>query len=993
MLLLSCAIVAVWRSPRLILPSLAVLWIVLGWTCAELRPQLVPSADVLTYADGLRRDVIGTVIDVEPLKPAPLKHNEDPLRWNEIRSDAEMNSTTATSGETADLQLTQVEQVTPDTSSMVPISGGLRLTLLSAPDLHCGDLIRVTTRLAPPHSYRDPGVWQYPEYLAQDGITATGFAATRDLHILQNSGAAPLPCRLAAMRHWATLRLDGFAQWQRSLRMPAALRWTSTDTGLLAAMVFGDRSQFQHSLRVQFERTGSFHLFVVAGMHVAFVAAGVYGLLTLLRVPRFAALLLGMVATTAYALVTGFGAPVQRALYMTIAYMLAQLLAREGSPLNALGLAALAMLAARPQSLFDSAFQMTVLVIVGLAGIAIPLLGRTLHPYLHACRGLRHLRLDHNAPPAIAQFRVALRFYGSLLADATATPFRHIPAALTWLLLAATELAILSVTAEMVMALPMAVYFHRVTPFALPANLLVVPAVPVLLAAAILTFVASLLSYWLALVPSLVVAALLRWTAAIIHGFGHLRSADWRIGNPPTLAAACALLCTAAAVFALRRHSRALAWVGIGLVPLTMLVALYPYAPTLHSGTLEVTAIDVGQGDSILLVASNGATMLIDAGGQVGAERTSRQATFDTGESVVSPYLWSRGLRRLDVMALTHAHMDHIGGMLATLQNFHPRQLWLSVDADSETLRELTTEATAIGTTVLHMHAGDNAPWPGGTMQVLSPEPDRTRNQDPVNDDSLVLRAEYGKASALLEGDAEQPSEDRMLSEHALRPVTLLKVGHHGSLTSTSGAFLAATHPVAAVISCGRGNHFGHPRFPILERLQAGHVQTARTDTMGATHTCSTRTAALRSTSPLQAPATPLHRRVPQAAWAYRQPDPQARLPALLLRRTQRSPHPIRGMRRSPVNTAKTPTGTTPSPALSADEQEERKLLRRLQMMMNLVQQTIAQDGSLTVDEASRMIADSREAALAMFPGKELAYDLLWKPRFQRLMIERFRLQ
>ena len=72
---------------------------------------------------------------------------------------------------------------------------------------------------------------------------------------------------------------------------------------------------------------------------------------------------------------------------------------------------------------------------------------------------------------------------------------------------------------------------------------------------------------------------------------------------------------------------------------------------------------------------------------------------------------------------------------------------------------------------------------------------------------------------------------------------------------------------------------------------------------------------------------------------------------------------------------------------------EERKLLRRLQMMMTMVQQVIAQDGSLTVDEASRMIADSREAALAMFPGKELAYDLLWKPRFQRLMIERFRLQ
>ncbi len=832
-LLLLSSMWAAWRAPRLILPSLAVLWIVLGWTCAELRPQLVPSTSVLTYADGLRRDITGIVTDLETLKSAPLKPAEDPLRWNETRPDMDVDEAIP-QGEAIDLQLTRIEQLTPETSTMVPIVGGVRLTLPNTTTIHCGDLVQLTTRLRPPTQYRDPGVWQYPEYLAQDGISAAGSAKGSEVYVVR-TGSPPLTCRLTSLRHWATQRLNGFAQWQRRLPLPAPLHWTGTDTGLLAAMIVGDRSRFQHSLRVQFERTGSFHLFVVAGMHVTFVAAGVYALLTLLRVPRTPALLLGMVATAAYALVTGFGAPVQRALYMTIAYMLARLLARDRSPLNALGLAALALLAARPQTLFDSAFQMTILVILGIGGVAMPLLGRTLHPYLHACRYLDHLRLDNNAPPAIAQFRVALRFYGDLLASASASPFRHLPAWTAWLLLAAAELTILSFMAEMVMALPMAIYFHRITPFALPANLLVVPAVPILLAAAILTFVASLLSNWLALLPSLVVAALLRWTAAVIHGLGHLRSADWRIGDPPHLAAACALLCTAAAVLAIRRRTRALAWAGVGLVPLAMLLALYSYPPQLHPGTLEVTAIDVGQGDSIFLVAPNGATMLIDAGGQVGAERTSRQATFDTGESVVSPYLWSRGLRHLDVLVLTHAHMDHIGGMLATLQNFHPRQLWLSVDADSVTLRELTAEAVATGTAVVHLHSGDHPQWPGGTIDVLSPEPDRPANDEPVNDDSLVLRASYGKSSALLEGDAEHPSEDRMLAENLLRPVTLLKVGHHGSLTSTSEAFLAATHPLAAVISCGRGNRFGHPRFPILERLQAGHVQTARTDTMGAT--------------------------------------------------------------------------------------------------------------------------------------------------------------
>ena len=247
-----------------------------------------------------------------------------------------------------------------------------------------------------------------------------------------------------------------------------------------------------------------------------------------------------------------------------------------------------------------------------------------------------------------------------------------------------------------------------------------------------------------------------------------------------------------------------------------------------------MTAIDVGQGDSILLVAPNRSTMLIDAGGQVGSENAVRRTSFDTGQSVVSPYLWTRGLRRLDVIVLTHAHMDHLGGMLATLQNFHSRELWLSVDADSDTLRALTAEASATGVAVRHLHAGDQPAWAGGTLDVLAPETDRASGQEPVNDDSLVLRVRYGKASVLLEGDAEHPSEERMQAAGELQPVTLLKAGHHGSMTSTSSAFLAAVRPRAAVISCGRGNRFGHPRLPVLQRLQDVHVQTARTDTMGA---------------------------------------------------------------------------------------------------------------------------------------------------------------
>ena len=836
-LLSGCGLLALWRAPRLILPTLGIVWLVLGWACATMRPALQPSTNVLGYADGLHRQLIGTVVAVSGPRPV-IARDRDPLHWDETRLDTVDDDPAIPEAGSVDLKLDRIEQVTPDVSTMVPLEGGVRLVLHQRagaapfPELHCGDQVNLTARLRPPSRYRDPGVWQYPEYLAADGISATGTATSA---ILTGRNSAPMACRWENMRHRASDRLDHFAHWQRHLHLPLALRWTPTDAGLLNAMLFGDRTDLQHSLRVQFERTGSFHLFVVAGMHVGFVAAGVYWLLTRLRIRRSIAILLSFSLTAGYALLTGFGDPVQRALWMTGAYLLAQLLGRDRNALNALGLASLMLLAARPQTLFDSAFQMTVLVILAIGGLAMPLLQRTWQPYLHACRHLDQQRLDQHVPPRIAQFRVSLRFAAGLLGSAAGSWARRLPTWTTWTLLAALELSILSLLAEMVMALPMAFYFHRITPFALPANLLVVPILPLLLASAILTFLASLLTPWLALLPALLTAALLRWTALVVGGFSHLRIADVRIGDPPHWAAATAVFLLCVALFGVRQRPRTLGWLAVAMVPLFMLITVLPYPAHLYADALEVTAIDVGQGDALLLAAPNGSTMLIDAGGQVGSEHSARAPTFDTGESVVSPYLWSRGLRHLDVLVVTHAHMDHIGGMLAILDNFRPHELWLSVDANSQTLHTLVAEADALHVTVRHLHRGDRPTWPGGIVSVLNPEAGRQGGEEPGNDDSVVLRTSFGAASVLLDGDAEHPSEDRMAAEGLLQPVTLLKVGHHGSLTSTSQAFLDAVRPQAAVISCGRGNRFGHPRLAVLERLQAGHVQTTRTDTMGAT--------------------------------------------------------------------------------------------------------------------------------------------------------------
>jgi competence protein ComEC len=687
----------------------------------------------------------------------------------------------------------------------------------SPPDLRYGQLVELEARVRRVRNFHNPGAFDYEGFAARSGIYWTA-SATGAGSVVRKPGRC-------GSRFFAAI----FAVRTRMLQRIEELYASSPyATGMMEATLIGESSRMERLWTDHFRRTGTYHMLVIDGLHITVLAAFLLFLLRLCCLPEMTALAITASGAWLYALISGWNAPAIRAAGGFMLYVAARYFYRRGRLLNLLSAVALVYLVSDPSQLFEAGFQLSFLAVATIGLLAAPVLEATSAPYARGLTGITEHNRDPRLPPRVAQFRLELRLLAETLGYYLRIPrawIEHALAVAARIFFWAYELSIVSAAIQIGLALPMAIYFHRISLTGITANILVVPLLALVVP---LGFLAVFLG-WQA--PAAAAGWLLHAGEIVAQWHARLEP-EWRVISPPlwlALLFSAALLLLA---FAIRRSRRG-SWATLALVLLLFaLIFWHPFPPEVHHGELEITAIDVGQGDSLLVCFPDSKLMLIDGGGVLsfGRHATPR---LDIGEDVVSPYLWSRSIHKLDVVVLTHAHDDHAGGLPAIIENFRPSELWTGATPPSAAWSAVRDKSRAENVRIIALPSGRSFQFGGARIDVISPPAGYRPSAKPMNNDSLALRITYGRRALLLTGDMEKRMETRALIDGEPLRADILKVGHHGSNTSSTEPFLSAVAPVFAIISDGFENSFGQPHRQVLERLAMHHARILRTDQDG----------------------------------------------------------------------------------------------------------------------------------------------------------------
>ncbi|HEX8848591.1 MAG TPA: DNA internalization-related competence protein ComEC/Rec2 [Gemmatimonadaceae bacterium] len=543
------------------------------------------------------------------------------------------------------------------------------------------------------------------------------------------------------------------------------------DAPLARALLVADMRSLPAGTRDDFAAAGLVHMLSISGLHVGIIAFAVALALGALGLPRRRAALATVAITAGYVALIGAPAPALRAIAMLAASEASRALQRPTSPWAALAVGAATPLV-DPRIVDDIGYQLSVAGMVGL----------------------------------IASGALERRILRGRL-----TGWRHTVAAA----------ALTSVVASLVTGPLVAWRFGRASLVAPLTNVVATPVVALLQP---MLFIAMLLGWWPAAARFAADAChpLLAAFVWIAHAGAAIPGAQIQVAartSALVVAGAGSVLFVAAC---LRRDS---------LVPLAgcvgcvALIAWLPSVPRVGAA-VELHMIDVGQGDALALRTPRGRWIVFDAG--------RAWAGGDAGRSTVVPYLRARG-GEVFAFILSHPHADHAGGAASLLRATHPL---LYVDAGypgaSGSYRESLLAARELGTRWERAHPGDSLVVDGVTLTFLAPDSAWASQLDDANLASTVVRVRYGTVRFLFTGDAEGPEEDWLLAnEPGLLQADVLKVGHHGSVTSTTPAFLAAVRPRVALVSVGAGNSYGHPGSAVMRDLARAGAEVLRTDRLG----------------------------------------------------------------------------------------------------------------------------------------------------------------
>jgi competence protein ComEC len=661
-----------------------------------------------------------------------------------------------------------------------PARGRALLTVLGRIEPLPGDRLRFEARLRRPGGARNPGGFDHERFLRARGVEVVATVAD-PATVVRHSATAPAPVLrpIAALRdrlrRFVEAHLDGDAR------------------GLTVALVLGDRGGVRQAVEDDFRTAGVSHVLSVSGLHLAVAAflffAGLRRLL--LRVPRLplvcdvrrVAALAAIPAVIFYTLLTGAAVATVRSAVMAVAFFAAAAVGRPSDHPNAIGAAAIAILLATPLALFDPSFQLTFAAVIGLL-VAAPLGSRAA------------ARL-----PGAGLWRRAARW--------------------------AMRFAVASAAALLFTAPIAAAHFNQLAPAGLVANFVVVPlaemvVLPVGLPATLLAPVWPGAAALGVRVAGLGADLMARATHAIATV-----APSWRLPAPnavETVAWYAGLLAVALAFRARRRVLLA-----CGAVLAASLVVGVVAART--SATLRVTFLDVGDADAALVELPGGGAMLVDAAGSFDGG-----AAFDPGEVHVAPALRARRITRLERVLITHPHPDHVGGLPFILGEFPVAEVWESGDVDENPatarlraalerrrvprVRPRTLRRGGVQLEVLH-------PVQRG---FVTPDPGRS-----ANDNAVVVALRYAGRTVLLLGDAERDAEAALLAaDAAALRADVVKVGHHGSRTSSGAALVDAVGPRVAVISAAARSRYGFPHREVVERWQEAGATVLHTGRDGA---------------------------------------------------------------------------------------------------------------------------------------------------------------